>query len=100
MASEPDIRDPADYTLPQNIDELEQHRKNLGLSMKEFSERAGYCRSRWRNIITRDNDPQFSTIQAFVQVLRDADPNGPRNEHGRTAACQIRSDGGNRGDGQ
>lgn len=82
---------PDDIYVP-TVDELDAERERLELSKQEFARRAGFDEDRWSDITRRDIDPQLSTIHAFVDALREADPNGDRPRPGSTPP--LRGDGG------
>lgn len=85
------LPDPDNLDVP-DVETLEALRQHYGLSMNEFSRRAGYQRQRWNKILARGSDPGISVVNNFVEVLRDADPDGPRTQPGRRASCLA--DGG------
>ena len=87
---------PADqYRIP-TVEDLDRLREDLGLSRSELSTRAGRESQAWSEIVREDIDPQASTLRAFLDALRAADPDGERCQRGRPP--RVRSDGGNRGD--
>ena len=90
-----DSPDPDAFAVP-SVAELERMRREYEFTMREFSRRAGFEDDRWRDILRKDIDPQLSTVEAFLDVLKDADPNGPRTSRGRPRNVEIRSDGGSR----
>jgi hypothetical protein len=88
---------PDQYRIP-SVAELDDLREAYDFSRAEFSRQAGREVGAWSEIVTQNIDPRRSTLQRFLDVLRDADTNGERPQQGRTS--RIRSDGGPRGDSQ
>lgn len=86
--------DPEAFRIP-TIGELDAIRQDRNLSMRQLSLRAGFEYHRFEQVKNNGGDPPASTLRAFVDALREADPDGSRPQPG----CQpIRSDGGPDGD--
>lgn len=81
---------PEDYRIP-TIGELNEIRQERNLSMRQLSLRAGFEYHRFEQVKNNGGDPPASTLRAFLDALRETDPDGPRPQPGYQA---IRSDGG------
>lgn len=79
-----------EYHVP-SVEDLEAARERLGISQSELSRRAGRESQAWNEIVQHNVDPQLSTVQAFLDALRDADADD-QPELGRKP--RLRSDGG------
>ena len=85
--------DPDEYRVP-TVEELDAIRDAYGISRSEFSRRAGREVSAWSEIVRDDIDPQASTLQTFLEVLQETDPNGDRRRRGRDPEPACQPDGG------
>lgn len=75
-----------------SIEEMDVMREELGFSMNEFSRRAEVDEDCWRKIVDVHRNPRLDTYLSFLDVLKNADPDGPRTQRGRQASCLV--DGG------
>ena len=68
---------PATFEIP-TIGELDTMRVARDLSQRDLSRRAGMEQSRLKQILTHDVDPHVSTMRAFLEVLREIEPDAAR----------------------
>ena len=83
--------DPDAFAVP-SVGELDAMREAYDMTPSEFSQEAGREPGAWSEIVREDIDPRASTIVAFLEVLQDTDPHGPRTERGRP--MQLEAQGG------
>lgn len=78
---------PAPTDLP-SIQQMDEKRREYGFSKREFSREAGFSNEdRWGEIVRQNLSPRLNTYFAFLKVLDEADPDGPRTQQGRRASC-------------
>jgi len=80
---ETDGGEPADSPTPTTFEiptiaELDAMRVARDLSQRDLSRRAGMEQSRFNHILTHDVDPHVSTMRAFLDVLREIEPDTTR----------------------
>lgn len=72
-ATDGGVPDPGEFRIP-TVAELDAMRVRHGLSQAEFSRRAGLEQTRFNTILNKDIDPQTRTLRAFLDVLKETEP--------------------------
>jgi predicted transcriptional regulator len=74
---EDDAPSPEDIRLPSG-DELDEMRRQKGLTVEEVADLAGIGRHTFSRIVHQGQDCRLSTLRDIMAALRDADPRSNR----------------------